>query len=369
MVTIPAAYLEHLEARVAELEKEASAARPWVPGVQGEPDKGEPDQGEPEAQIEDVGEAVSSSPQLSLARNRGMDAGNWVDFNSLVTETMNSSYSEVSNGQDTVLAPRLGMESSLGFPPNIPQHLLGIGLYPVSHLGNSASPFDMGFKSIPQPIGSAFDDSTGETSPELKVLYANIYFANAQVQWPFLDEKKWKIWHNNYHSDDYASSYEGFFLGIVYAIGALLYGAIQGNPVHSACSTAFYNAAMVHYPQAIRQPSMLLRTQATLLVILYALHCPFTKDISDLMSSALLYCTSAMADIKKMASISSEEDAENGSDTMIAEHTFMACHILHEIVELGWDRPVSASYKSLDDKVNLRSSHLNQSCRVLIKFE
>lgn len=192
---------------------------------------------------------------------------------------------------------------------------------------------------------------TCDDTPWLKELYANMYFSVTHREWPFLDEVAWKSWHTeiNQHGQ---GEWKAFFLQMVYAIGASLSSTLQRSPSHSVRSKEFYASAMRYYPHVVGHSSMILQIQASLLMILYALHSPSSEEITTSVSSVLPFCAAAMTEIRKHASIFRDNECAMGVDKALPEKMFITCYMLNEVIVSGWDRPVSSAYRVVDDDVS-----------------
>ncbi|CAG8923943.1 unnamed protein product [Penicillium salamii] len=214
------------------------------------------------------------------------------------------------------------------------------------------SPFDLPWLDM-TPLYTLGSDDT----PWLNELYANMYFSVTHREWPFLDETIWKSWHSQGIPAG-QDAWRVFFLQMVYAIGASLSSTLQRDPSHSARSKEFYTMAMRFYPHVVGHPSMLLQIQASLLMILYALHSPSSEEITTSVSSVLPFCVATMAEIRKHASISRENGSVTGIDDVLLEKMFITCYMLNEVIVSGWDRPVSAAYRVVDDDMRTLGDNL-----------
>ena len=192
---------------------------------------------------------------------------------------------------------------------------------------------------------------TSDDSSWLKEMYANMYFSVTHREWPFLDESAWKSWHTE-TSPEGQDEWRAFFLRMVYAIGASLSSTLQRDPSHSARSKEFYTSAMRYYPHVVGHSSMVLQIQASLLMILYALHSPSSEEITTSVSSVLPFCAAAMTEIRKHAALCKENGSATEADEILSEKMFITCYMLNEVIVSGWDRPVSAAYRVVDDDVS-----------------
>jgi hypothetical protein len=192
---------------------------------------------------------------------------------------------------------------------------------------------------------------TSDDSSWLKELYANMYFSVTHREWPFLDEAAWKSWHTEAILNG-QDEWRAFFLRMVYAIGASLSSTLQRDPSHSVRSKEFYTSAMRYYPYVVGHSSLVLQIQASLLMILYALHSPSSEEITTSVSSVLPFCAAAMTEIRKHASIRRENGSATEPDEVLSEKMFITCYMLNEVIVSGWDRPVSAADRVVDDDVS-----------------
>ncbi|KAJ5774728.1 hypothetical protein N7457_009624 [Penicillium paradoxum] len=189
---------------------------------------------------------------------------------------------------------------------------------------------------------------TGDDSPWLKELYTNAYFSVTHREWPFLNEVAWRSWYAEPILDG-QDEWKAFFLQMVYAIGALLCNIIQRDSSHSVRAKEFYTSAMRYYPYVVAHSSMVLQIQASLFMILYAMHSPSSEEITTSVSSVVPFCTAAMTEIRKHVSICRDNGSMTESGEVLSENMFITCYMLNEIIVSGWDRPVSAAYKVIDD--------------------
>lgn len=204
----------------------------------------------------------------------------------------------------------------------------------------------------------------GDHSEWLLELYTNIYFSISHREWPFLNEAAWKRWRSE-ESLTGQEEWRQFFLRMVYAIGASLCSTMQRDPVHSSRSKEMYASAMSYYPHVVGHQSMVLKVQASLLLVVYALHCPSAEEIATSVSSIVPFCTAAMTEIRKFARTGSAGEVTAASGEILTENMFIACFMLNVIIASGWDRPVSPAYRAVDDDV---SSLDIPYCSKLINF-
>ncbi|KAJ5161808.1 hypothetical protein N7492_007200 [Penicillium capsulatum] len=188
----------------------------------------------------------------------------------------------------------------------------------------------------------------GYDSQWLPEIYTAIYFSICHREWPFLNESAWQAWHKAEGSAR-QEEWQKFFVRMVYAIGASLCSTMHRDPAHLARSKELYTSAMDYYPYVVGHSSMVLQVQASLLLVVYALHCPSAEEIATTVSSIIPFCTAAMTEIRKFAQTGLIGEVTAVSGEMLTENMFIACFMLNVIVASGWDRPVSAAYRALDD--------------------
>lgn len=197
----------------------------------------------------------------------------------------------------------------------------------------------------------------GEDSIWLTELYTNIYFSISHREWPFLNESAWKIWHRE-EGVTGQEEWRFFFLRMVYAIGASLCSTMHRDPAHLIRSKELYASAMNYYPHVVGHPSMVLQVQASLLLIVYALHSPSSEEIATTVSSILPFCTAAITHLRKYVRIARDDETAAASGEVMSENMFISCYMLNEVIASGWDRPVSPSYRIVDDDVRNPRSRL-----------
>lgn len=195
----------------------------------------------------------------------------------------------------------------------------------------------------------------GDDTIWLTELYTNVYFSIAHREWPFLNESTWKNWHKGEQVQDH-EEWRYFFLRMVYAIGASLCSTMHRDPAHLARAKELYTSAMDYYPHIVGHTSMVLQVQASLLLIVYALHCPSSEEIATSVSSIMPFCITAMTEMRKYIRINEGDKTLSASGEAPIENIFIACYMLNEVVASGWDRPVSAAYQAIEDDVSF-STH------------
>ncbi|KAJ5627637.1 hypothetical protein N7490_009865 [Penicillium lividum] len=292
-ITVPLAYLKDLERAVAELE------------------------GRSRAEVRDVGVQTDSIPDDDLCMSwETRDKSELPDDNTLVLFA-------TSPSQDRISRPI----SQLSFTDNF-------------SLNEETLDFLRFDKSSVYP-------SIGDDSPWLTELYTNIFFSISHREWPFLNETTWRAWERD-HLDG-REEWRTFFLRMVYAIGASLCSIMRHDPAHSVRSKELYASAMNYYPHVVSHSSMVLQVQASLLLIVYALHSPSSNEIATSVASIVPFCTAAMTEIRKYARANPDGEVTAASGEALTENMFIACYMLNVIIASGWDRPVSDAYKAVEE--------------------
>ncbi|KAJ1715858.1 hypothetical protein NYO67_1897 [Aspergillus flavus] len=194
----------------------------------------------------------------------------------------------------------------------------------------------------------------------LEEAYTNLYFSITHFMWPLLDCNAWGSWRHDWSLNEKTDPWKGFFVQMVYAIGSLSYNVLQPGQNHSKRAAEMYSSALAYYPYVMAEASAILQIQASILMIIYSLHCPSSGEISMSVSSIVPFCSATLAEIQKR--ISSGLDSTLG-DTMggganLNELMFITCYMLNEIIVSGWERPVSAAYRIVDDDIHMFSNEI-----------
>ncbi|KAI2707263.1 hypothetical protein CBS147332_6917 [Penicillium roqueforti] len=307
-ITIPLEYLKQLEQRVAELDHESSV-------------------------IETTVETCDAGVQTDFEdpEHKRSNTGNDSDY--LMAEQNSSG----ENDGSFMLLPDL-QHSSERSPRK----------YPSSFSPDAFSLFPETTFDVPWIDLAPSYPLTDDDAPWLKELYTNVFFSVTHREWPFLNETAWKSWHAEAVLEG-QDEWKAFFLQMVYAIGASLCNVLQRDPSHSVRSKEYHTSAMRYYPYVVGHSSMVLQIQASLFMILYAMHSPSSEDIITSVSSVLPFCTAAMTEIRKHVSICRDNGSMTEFSEVLSENMFITCYMLNEVIVSGWDRPVSAAYRVVDD--------------------
>lgn len=205
------------------------------------------------------------------------------------------------------------------------------------------------------PSYSLIQDTASDSHTGLE-LYSTLYFSISHREWPFLDESAWKQWQREgQHGGE--EDWRNFFLQMVYAIGASLLSTMHSDKLHSYRARELYCSAMNYYAHVVSQPSMVLQVQASLLLIVYALHSPSSDEILTSVSSIVPFCTATMIEIRKHARTNIDGEIVARSGEILTESMFIACYMLNVIIISGWDRPVSDAYSTVDEDVSWQEAY------------
>ncbi|KAH0429037.1 hypothetical protein CcaCcLH18_08664 [Colletotrichum camelliae] len=180
--------------------------------------------------------------------------------------------------------------------------------------------------------------------------YANIYFRHVQPQWTFIDEVAWRDVYTTQSSGLFeAASCYHFVIQMVLAIGALVSSSFRADCPHLVHASRLHDEAMKKSLSSVTgHSSPLIRTQASLLMLLYAFHGPSPDPVSGNVMLVLMNCANLM-DHKQ------EVDLHADSLCVDFEHsrnmTIMSSHILNEVVASAWTFPQTFMFEILDEKV------------------
>ncbi|KAF7718185.1 Fungal Zn(2)-Cys(6) binuclear cluster domain-containing protein [Penicillium ucsense] len=302
-VTIPVAYLKDLEKRVVELAHRLSAVSQA---------SGSCDLNVQTESIESDGEALAAiSPENSSFHTSALNRS----ISPLLCSGMNMPYAEDQLPSSVLSSYPLGQSS----------HFLKTAVCGfLCHDG--LKPSNLGLDSV-----------------WLKDLYANLFFAISNCEWPILDQAIWTEWYCERGAS--GQEWQSFFLHMVYAIGASLCSTMHKDSTHLERSEELFKNAKTKYHLVMSQPSMTLHVQASLLLVVYALHSPSSEDISIIITSILPFCTNAMARARTTERNKCGEHRGSSLGSTTSESLFISCYMLNEIISSGWCRPELASHQ------------------------
>ncbi|KAE8138119.1 hypothetical protein BDV38DRAFT_270858 [Aspergillus pseudotamarii] len=213
--------------------------------------------------------------------------------------------------------------------------------------------------SKPTEVGSLHDLAVvGGYSFWLEEAYTNLYFSITHFMWPLFDCNAWGSWRHDWSLNAKTEPWKGFFVQMVYAIGSLSYNVLQPGQNHSNRAAEMYSSALSYYPYVMAEASATLQIQASILMIIYSLHCPSSGEISMSVSSIVPFCSATLAEIQKRISSGPESILGDmtGRNANLNELMFITCYMLNEIIVSGWERPVSAAYRIVDDDIHMFSN-------------
>lgn len=318
-ITVPLAYLKNLERRVAELEDLLDTTNTRV-------------------ELCDVGVQTDPAPEDEETHISTPCGALWMPYN---TPKDNTPKPKIDFPEDENALVPFSETPQLGLWSRSPSQTSFTDAFSLWNEQN----FDF-LRVNTAPAYPLLCDN----SPWLSELYTNIYFSISHREWPFLNESAWKKWHSEEGLDGHG--WRTFFLRMVYAIGASLCSTMHRDPLHLVRSKELYASAMSYYPHVVGHSSMVLQVQASLLLIVYALHSSSSEEIDTSVSSILPFCTAAMAEIRKYERANGEDELSVTSGEAWTENMFITCYMLNEIIACGWDRPASAAYRAIDDDVS-----------------
>ncbi|KAF5857680.1 hypothetical protein ETB97_005437 [Aspergillus alliaceus] len=259
-VTVPAKYLRDLEARIAELEhgSRTSMTAPQARdiGIQTEP----------------IDVLPCDCPHINNDNddNTSLALSDFLDFDPQ-RKSPDSSRQAITMAPDQLLNQVKSSES----------HLIS---FPSSRLQmpSLSDLMDTGVDNPkPTDVESLHDLAmVGGYSFWLEEAYANLYFSISHFVWPLLDCNAWSSWRHDWNLDKQTELWKGFFVQMVYAIGSLSCSILQPGQNHSDRAAEIYTSALSYYPHVMAEESAVLRLQASILMILYSLHCPSSGEIS-----------------------------------------------------------------------------------------
>lgn len=185
--------------------------------------------------------------------------------------------------------------------------------------------------------------------------YAYTYFRHAQPQWSFLDEKTWRMSYRAWTTgSNRLEEAQIFILQLVLAIGAVLSSSYRQDCPHLIHASRFYEAAIQRYLGSIPQHrSPLMRTQASLLMLIYSWHDSSHNVVPSIIMLVLLNCESLIDQIM------AEDAAGEGTSAnrLIRRQCVMSCQIVNEVVSSAWSYPQSFLFETLDNKVGPLRHH------------
>ncbi|KAF9884836.1 ERAD-associated protein [Aspergillus nanangensis] len=345
-ITVPLKYLKHLESRLADLEN-----RHEVPGSP--------------RQVRDIG-VQTDLPNSSHAEDGPIDnhpldhtPGGWRGI--LQQMLSNPKYHQLD--QPPMYAPAPGQDFMLlsdprAQPQNLEGPLISRLAYEFYQVDMSPESFSHNLSGSPQTISPA-----GWSSFYFEEIYTKIYFSITHWVWPFVDRDAWKSWRHDWSLSPETDQWKGFFVQMVYAVGALSCNALQPNQGHSTRAAELYTSALACYPFVMGHPSTILQIQASIFMILYALQCPSSEEIATTVSSIVPFCIASIAEIQKhaLSDVRESDDAVTGTGEILTESLFITCYMLNEITVSGWERPVSAAYQAIEDDLNILSNEMPAS--------
>lgn len=180
--------------------------------------------------------------------------------------------------------------------------------------------------------------------------YAHTYFRHVQPQWLFVDEQAWQESYAAWkRTPKEAMPSHKFLVQLVLAVGALVSSSFRTDCPHLLHASKIYEDAIhSHVGQVTGNPSALVRTQAALLMLLYALHGHSVDSISE---SVLLVLTNSANLIADVQDGPSQDDLCQDFE-QTRKLTLMSAHVLNELVASAWTYTQTFIFDVLDEKVH-----------------
>ncbi|KAH7039558.1 uncharacterized protein B0I36DRAFT_343428 [Microdochium trichocladiopsis] len=184
--------------------------------------------------------------------------------------------------------------------------------------------------------------------------YADVYFQHIQPQWSFLEASSWRAAYVAWKRDpDNVESADIFVLLLALAISALACSSFRADCQHSLHANTLYTSAVRgHFVRVSENPSALVRTQASLLMLLYAFHNPSPSAIPGDMMLVLTNCASLANETSIPEASGASGRVQHGLNSNY-EHmrrlTIMSSHILNEVVSSAWTFDRFYVFEFLDD--------------------
>ncbi|KAF6813221.1 binuclear zinc transcription factor [Colletotrichum sojae] len=178
--------------------------------------------------------------------------------------------------------------------------------------------------------------------------YAHTYFRHVQPQWLFVDEEAWRKSYATWKKTprEVLPSHK-FLIQLLLAVGALVGSSFRADCPHLLhASKTYEDAIQSHVCQVTGNPSPLLRTQASLLMLLYALHGPSVDPISDTVLLVLMNSSNLVNEVQHTPSQDLCQDFEQ--TRML---TLMSSHVLNELVASAWNCPPTFMFDVLDETI------------------
>lgn len=342
VATVPIAYLQQLEDQLAEMQ--GTAAQISVAG---------PRDGLPEL-VEDGSTTLQDQSVYSSSFDHSSEAPQAQSMPGSDTVPGDASYLGASGPQYQVQSfnPSFGGNTNSNTQP--PSTARREQRYSVpAGLSQSRSQFFPGLQqSTPSWLGQstvAAQNAMLSIGEDWLDHYADIYFEHVQPQWSFLDENAWRLTYSVLKSDP--SGPEGaqkFILQLVLAIGALMSSSFRPDCPHLSHATRLHDGAIcANLNQATQHPSSLIRTQASMLMLLYSFHGPSPDSIPGSIMLTLMNCANLMSPESR------DPVADSLGETYeyVRRHAIMSAHILNEVVASAWTYPQPFMFEFLDDTV------------------
>lgn len=192
--------------------------------------------------------------------------------------------------------------------------------------------------------------------------YASMYYQHIQPQWPFLEDNYWEPsleWASTYSSSNPSANPPDFIRRILLAIGALLCEHVRQDGLHVKQAHSLHDAAIKEcFVGVMHHSSVIVRTQASLILLLYYMHSKCPNAIKSAVDFMLFQCNGlqiehGMNEGSNCNGVTPELVAASTirQQQSLRRRIIMTCHAVNEIIASGWTFPAVYTTSHLDEKV------------------
>lgn len=221
-------------------------------------------------------------------------------------------------------------------------------------------------KDLFQPISRFERDFVLNIIHELDL---NMYFQEVHPHWPFLRENVVRKWFDRWVADrTYERPHHGFFIHLVCATGALLSSTTtERDCPQLSRAQSLYERSCREYISDITQQTHLVQMQASLLLIMYAIHAPSLIRVHEILAAAATHCVKATSHLMASngvdtRSVACSADSSISGDETTSRTALVACYTAYEIISTGWDRKQIVKLCDLDRQVRWDTIQLWITC-------
>ncbi|ETS73443.1 hypothetical protein PFICI_15048 [Pestalotiopsis fici W106-1] len=175
------------------------------------------------------------------------------------------------------------------------------------------------------------------------------YLEYVHPNWSLLEEDDLSEWFAAHVKQRITEKdhYKSFFVLLACAIGALYSTPSEGASPQHERSQALRKEAVSRHLQHATSRSPTMRTQAYLLIVIHALHCPTPFELHDITNEAILEVTSALCNHTSGLAMSPEMDESSGTHRFV----LLPCFSAYQIIASLWSRPFPSLVASMDRKI------------------